>query len=89
MGNCRERAVTDARFDGKFSSGVVGSGVLLPLDLSRTTAKEKNVRYFPDCRRRCWNGFSPLSALPSGMLARNSGLGRDAKHSFASFAADR
>jgi hypothetical protein len=30
-------------------------------------------------------GFSPLSALPAEMLPRNSGVGRDLKHSFASF----
>jgi AraC family transcriptional regulator of adaptative response / DNA-3-methyladenine glycosylase II len=43
----RARLSRDARFDGKFFIGVIGSGVYCRPICPAPTAKEKNVRYFP------------------------------------------
>lgn len=53
----RARLSRDARFDGKFFIGVLGSGVYCRPICPAPTAKEKNVRYFPTAAAEA--GFRP------------------------------
>lgn len=55
----RARLSRDARFDGKFFIGVVGSGVYCRSICPARTAKEKNVRYFPTAAAASEAGFRP------------------------------
>jgi AraC family transcriptional regulator, regulatory protein of adaptative response / DNA-3-methyladenine glycosylase II len=55
----RARLSRDARFDGKFFIGVVGSGVYCRSICPAPTAKEKNVRYFPSAAAAAEAGFRP------------------------------
>jgi AraC family transcriptional regulator of adaptative response / DNA-3-methyladenine glycosylase II len=55
----RARMSRDARFDGKFFIGVVGSGVYCRPICPAPTAKEKNVRYFPSAAAAAEAGFRP------------------------------
>jgi AraC family transcriptional regulator of adaptative response / DNA-3-methyladenine glycosylase II len=55
----RARLSRDARFDGKFFIGVVGSGVYCRSICPAPTAKEKNVRYFPTAAAAAEAGFRP------------------------------
>ncbi len=55
----RARLSRDARFDGKFYIGVVGSGVYCRPICPAPTAKEKNVRYFPTAAAAAEAGFRP------------------------------
>ncbi len=55
----RARLSRDARFDGKFYIGVVGSGVYCRPICPAPTAKEKNVRYFPSAAAAAEAGFRP------------------------------
>src|SRR5213592_726596 len=55
----RARLSRDARFDGKFYIGVVGSGVYCRSICPAPTAKEKNVRYFPSAAAAAEAGFRP------------------------------
>src|SRR5277367_4067787 len=55
----RARLSRDARFDGKFFIGVVGSGVYCRSICPAPTAKEKNVRYFSSAAAAAEAGFRP------------------------------
>jgi AraC family transcriptional regulator of adaptative response / DNA-3-methyladenine glycosylase II len=55
----RARLSRDARFDGKFFIGVIGSGVYCRSICPAPTAKEKNVRYFPTAAAAAEAGFRP------------------------------
>ena len=55
----RARLSRDARFDGKFFIGVVGSGVYCRSICPAPTAKEKNVRYYPTAAAAAEAGFRP------------------------------
>src|SRR5580698_7010461 len=55
----RARLSRDARFDGKFFIGVVGSGVYCRSICPAPTAKEKNVRYFATAAAAAEAGFRP------------------------------
>jgi AraC family transcriptional regulator, regulatory protein of adaptative response / DNA-3-methyladenine glycosylase II len=55
----RARLSRDARFDGKFFIGVLGSGVYCRSICPAPTAKEKNVRYFPSAAAAAEAGFRP------------------------------
>jgi AraC family transcriptional regulator, regulatory protein of adaptative response / DNA-3-methyladenine glycosylase II len=55
----RARLSRDARFDGKFFIGVVGSGVYCRSICPAPPAKEKNVRYFPTAAAAAEAGFRP------------------------------
>src|SRR2546425_3218263 len=55
----RARLSRDARFDGKFFIGVIGSGVYCRSICPAPTAKEKNVRYFPSAAAAAEAGFRP------------------------------
>jgi AraC family transcriptional regulator of adaptative response / DNA-3-methyladenine glycosylase II len=55
----RARLSRDARFDGKFFIGVVGSGVYCRSICPAPTAKEKNVRYYPSAAAAAEAGFRP------------------------------
>lgn len=55
----RARLSRDARFDGKFFIGVVGSGVYCRPICPAPTAKEKNVRYFSSAAAAAEAGFRP------------------------------
>ena len=55
----RARLSRDARFDGKFFVGVVGSGVYCRCICPAPTAKEKNVRYFSTAAAAAEAGFRP------------------------------
>ncbi len=55
----RARLSRDARFDGKFFIGVLGSGVYCRPICPAPTAKEKNVRYFPSAAAAAEAGFRP------------------------------
>jgi AraC family transcriptional regulator of adaptative response / DNA-3-methyladenine glycosylase II len=55
----RARLSRDARFDGKFFIGVVGSRVYCRSICPAPTAKEKNVRYFPTAAAAAEAGFRP------------------------------
>jgi AraC family transcriptional regulator, regulatory protein of adaptative response / DNA-3-methyladenine glycosylase II len=55
----RARLSRDARFDGKFFIGVVGSMVYCRSICPAPTAKEKNVRYFPSAAAAAEAGFRP------------------------------
>ena len=85
----RARLSRDARFDGKFFIGVIGSGVYCRSICPAPTAKEKNVHYFPSAAAAAEAGFRPLSALPTREFTRNSGMAGNLKYGFASSAFDR
>lgn len=53
------RLSRDARFDGKFFIGVLTSGVYCRSICPAPTAKEKNVRYFPNAAAAAEAGFRP------------------------------
>lgn len=55
----RARLSRDARFDGKFFIGVIGSRVYCRPICPAPTAKEKNVRYFPTAAAAAEAGFRP------------------------------
>ncbi len=55
----RARLARDARFDGKFFIGVIGSGVYCRPICPAPTAKEKNVRYFLSAAAAAEAGFRP------------------------------
>jgi AraC family transcriptional regulator of adaptative response / DNA-3-methyladenine glycosylase II len=55
----RARLSRDARFDGKFFIGVLGSRVYCRSICPAPTAKEKNVRYFPTAAAAAEAGFRP------------------------------
>ena len=55
----RARLSRDARFDGKFFIGVLGSGVYCRPTCPAPTAKEKNVRYFASAAAAAEAGFRP------------------------------
>ena len=55
----RARLSRDARFDGKFFIGVLGSGVYCRPICPAPTAKEKNVRYFASAAAAAEAGFRP------------------------------
>ncbi|HEY6252411.1 MAG TPA: AlkA N-terminal domain-containing protein [Candidatus Angelobacter sp.] len=55
----RARLSRDARFDGKFFIGVVGSGVYCRSICPAPTAKEENVRYFSTAAAAAEAGFRP------------------------------
>jgi AraC family transcriptional regulator, regulatory protein of adaptative response / DNA-3-methyladenine glycosylase II len=55
----RARLSRDARFDGKFFIGVLGSGVYCRSICPAPTAKEKNVRYFASAAAAAEAGFRP------------------------------
>jgi AraC family transcriptional regulator of adaptative response / DNA-3-methyladenine glycosylase II len=55
----RARLSRDARFDGKFYIGVVGSRVYCRPICPAPTAKEKNVRYFSSAAAAAEAGFRP------------------------------
>src|ERR1700749_3337700 len=55
----RARLSRDARFDGKFFIGVLGSGVYCRSICPAPTAKEKNCRYFPTAAAAAEAGFRP------------------------------
>jgi AraC family transcriptional regulator, regulatory protein of adaptative response / DNA-3-methyladenine glycosylase II len=55
----RARLSRDARFDGKFFIGVIGSGVYCRSICPAPTAKEKNVRYFSSAAAAAEAGFRP------------------------------
>jgi AraC family transcriptional regulator, regulatory protein of adaptative response / DNA-3-methyladenine glycosylase II len=55
----RARLSRDARFDGKFFIGVIGSRVYCRSICPAPTAKEKNVRYFPSAAAAAEAGFRP------------------------------
>src|SRR2546427_1737185 len=55
----RARLSRDARFDGKFFIGGIGSGVYCRSICPAPTAKEKNVRYFPSAAAAAEAGFRP------------------------------
>jgi AraC family transcriptional regulator of adaptative response / DNA-3-methyladenine glycosylase II len=55
----RARLSRDARFDGKFFIGVLGSGVYCRPICPAPTAKEKNVRYFVSAAAAAEAGFRP------------------------------
>ena len=55
----RARLSRDARFDGKFFIGVLGSGVYCRPICPAPTAKEANVRYFPTAAAAAEAGFRP------------------------------
>jgi len=55
----RARLSRDARFDGKFFIGVIGSRVYCRPICPAPTAKEKNVRYFPSAAAAAEAGFRP------------------------------
>jgi AraC family transcriptional regulator of adaptative response / DNA-3-methyladenine glycosylase II len=55
----RARLSRDARFDGKFFIGVVGSRVYCRPICPAPTAKEKNCRYFPSAAAAAEAGFRP------------------------------
>ena len=85
----RARLSRDARFDGKFFIGVIGSGVYCRPICPAPTAKEKNVRYFPTAAAAAEAGFRPCLRCRPKAPARNSGMAGNFKHGFASFATDR
>src|SRR5467141_5007632 len=62
---------------------------VLPSDLSCAYREREERPLFSECRSSSGIGLSPLVALPARELARNSGMVRNFKHSFASLAADR
>src|SRR5246127_2318244 len=55
----RARLSRDARFDGKFFIGVLGTRVYCRPICPAPTAKEKNVRYFPTAAAAAEAGFRP------------------------------
>lgn len=55
----RARLSRDARFDGKFFIGVLGSRVYCRSICPAPTAKEKNCRYFPSAAAAAEAGFRP------------------------------
>src|SRR5271169_3411746 len=55
----RARLSRDARFDGKFFIGVLGSRVYCRPICPAPTAKEKNCRYFPSAAAAAEAGFRP------------------------------
>ncbi len=55
----RARLSRDARFDGKFFIGVLGSGVYCRSICPAPTAQEKNCRYFPTAAAAAEAGFRP------------------------------
>jgi AraC family transcriptional regulator, regulatory protein of adaptative response / DNA-3-methyladenine glycosylase II len=55
----RARLSRDARFDGKFFIGVLGSRVYCRSICPAPTAKEKNCRYFPTAAAAAEAGFRP------------------------------
>src|SRR5580693_9537606 len=55
----RARLSRDARFDGKFFIGVVGSRVYCRSICPAPTAKEKNCRYYPTAAAAAEAGFRP------------------------------
>ncbi|MBZ5612988.1 MAG: helix-turn-helix domain-containing protein [Acidobacteriia bacterium] len=55
----RARLSRDARFDGKFFIGVIGSRVYCRPICPAPTAKEKNCRYFPSAAAAAEAGFRP------------------------------
>jgi AraC family transcriptional regulator, regulatory protein of adaptative response / DNA-3-methyladenine glycosylase II len=55
----RARLSRDARFDGKFFIGVLGSRVYCRSICPAPTAKEKNVRYFPTAAAAAEAGYRP------------------------------
>ena len=55
----RARLSRDARFDGKFFIGVIGSMVYCRSICPAPTAKEKNCRYFPSAAAAAAAGFRP------------------------------
>src|SRR6478736_10037332 len=55
----RARLSRDARFDGKFFIGVLGSRVYCRSICPAPTAKEENVRYFPTTAAAAKAGFRP------------------------------
>src|SRR6201997_5926673 len=58
-GCSRARLSRDARFDGKFFIGVVGSMVYCRSICPAPTCKEKNVRYYPTAAAAAEAGFRP------------------------------
>jgi len=63
----RARLSRDARFDGKFYIGVLGSRVYCRPICPAPTAKEKNCRYFPTAAAAAEAGFRPcLRCRPEG-----------------------
>src|ERR1700733_12179680 len=93
----------DARYADLFASPAVtrssllrqvlhrgsGQSCLLPVDLPRADGerKERSLLCYGGGRRGSW--FSALPALPSRVLARNSGLAWNVQHGLASLAPDR
>src|SRR5207253_1065413 len=55
----RARLTRDARFDGKFFIGVLTTGVYCRPICPARTAKEENVRYFPNAAAAAEAGFRP------------------------------
>jgi AraC family transcriptional regulator of adaptative response / DNA-3-methyladenine glycosylase II len=63
----KARLSRDARFDGKFYIGVLGSRVYCRPICPAPTAKEKNCRYFPTAAAAAEAGFRPcLRCRPEG-----------------------
>ena len=95
--------INDAGLTGMFTSKAVARSAfrrqvlhrcaqyqnLLPLNLPCTDSERKKRPLFSNGGGGGGSGVSSLSALPTGMLAWNSGLVWDFEHSFASFAPDR
>src|SRR5580692_4740412 len=62
---------------------------ILPFDLSGTHVPGEKRSLLSECRGGGGSGFPAMPALPARMLAWNSGLVGNSKHSFARFAADQ
>ena len=63
----RARRSRDPRFDGKFFTGVKGSGVYCRSTCPAPTSQEKNCRYFPTAAAAAEAGFRPcLRCRPEG-----------------------
>src|SRR5579871_6045200 len=53
------RKTRDARFDGRFFTGVLSTGIYCRSICPARTAKEENVRYFPTAAAAAEAGFRP------------------------------
>src|SRR5258705_8251264 len=62
---------------------------LLSSNLPSTYREREERSLLSDRRGRSRGRLSPLPALPTRKLARNSGMARNFKHGFASLATDR
>lgn len=72
----RARLSRDARFDGKFYIGVLGSRVYCRPICPAPTAKEKNCRYFPTAAAAAEAGFRPcLRCRPESCPGTPAGMG--------------